>query len=72
MTLTQFKRAVRSYNIERILHGVTEFRTRGLTENEIFRLALAGEPMLDRRDWNDLVQPEPEYGLGYMQGRGAS
>lgn len=74
MTLAQFKRAVRDRNHEMILRGVAELREAGgVSENEIYRIALAGDPGLDRHEWDDLVQPEkPEYGLGYMQGRGAS
>jgi len=56
MSLISFKRAICTRDLEVIAREYRAHRdTVGMSESQIYRLALSAEPTLDRGEWDDLV-----------------
>jgi hypothetical protein len=56
MEIRAFQSAVRTKDTAILAAGWREFRATDMTEDQIFRLAVGGEPGLTRDVWADLVE----------------
>jgi hypothetical protein len=62
MDLRTFKSAVRARDLKLIAKGYEQM-LRTLSAGEVYRLALAADPDLDRPTWTDLVTEAVSHGL---------
>jgi len=55
MSVSTFKRAVQAGDWIRVVDGVRRLRAEGMTDAEVYRLALAADGSLTRAAWDDQV-----------------